>query len=365
MKRFLAVIASAMIFGICASAQEFVPGWNLQIRAGASETVGETVWNDLISPALDFSAAYQFNPVLGLRGDILGVEGKGAMNGIQGATAVYKFGFAQLGGDITIDLANLSRYNPDRIVSPYLYGGLAANIGFNNKQANDLLDKGASFEYLWDGASFFPGLRGGGGFDIKLSDAVKLNIEAGVNALSDRFNSKKNLRGTALDMDYHYTALVGLKIALGDHKPKVHEHIIVPQEHTAAPVPTPEPAPAPKVEIQEAPQVPAEPVEFVKNIYFEIDHWNIQESEKAKLDEIVAYMNENPKTTISLSSHADKTTGSASRNQFLSEQRAKAVTSELVKRGIEATRITSESKGDTANPYAEPESNRVTICTVK
>lgn len=364
MKRVLTVIASALMLGISTNAQEFVPGWNLQIRAGASETVGETVWNDLLSPALDFSAAYQLNPVIGLRGDLLGVEGKGAMNGIQGATAVYGFGFAQLGGDVTIDLANLAKYNPERIFTPYIYGGIAANIGLGNKQANDLVDKGALFEYLWKGAGLFPGLRGGAGFDIRLSDAVKLNIEAGINALSDRFNSKRNLKGSALDMDFHYTALVGLKIALGDQKPKVHEHVIVTQDHRTVPATAPRPAPAPKAEVQEAP-TPAAADEFVKNIYFEIDHWNIQESEKEKLDELAAYMNSHPETTVSLTSHADKTTGSATRNQFLSEQRAKAVTSELVRRGIEATRIVSESKGDTANPYAEPENNRVTICTVK
>lgn len=363
MKRTLAVIASALMLGIFANAQEFVPGWNLQFRGGIGETIGETVWDDLLSPALDFSAAYQYSPVIGFRGDLLGVQGKGAMNGVQGATALYKFGFAQLGGDITIDLANIAKYNYKRIVSPYIYGGLAFNFGLGNKEANDLVEKGAMFEHLWKGVALFPGLRGGAGFDIRLSDAVKLNIEAGINSLSDRFNSKKNLRGSILDMDYHYTAMAGLKITLGDQKPKVHEHIIVPQNRKAAPAPAPKPAPVVKQEVQET--LATEETEFIREIYFEIDHWNIQDAEKVKIDEIAAYMNKNPQTTVSLSSHADKTTGSSTRNQFLSDQRAKAVTSELTRRGISASRITSESKGDTANPHTNPENNRVTICIVK
>ena len=42
-----------------------------------------------------------------------------------------------------------------------------------------------------------------------------------------------------------------------------------------------------------------------------------------------------------------------------------AVTNELVKRGVDKSRISSTFKGDTANPFATPEENRVTVCFVK
>ena len=76
-------------------------------------------------------------------------------------------------------------------------------------------------------------------------------------------------------------------------------------------------------------------------------------------------MAENPQTKVKLTGHADKTTGSASRNLFLSQKRAEIVTSELVKRGVDASRISSEFKGDKENPFAVPAENRVTICFVK
>ena len=73
----------------------------------------------------------------------------------------------------------------------------------------------------------------------------------------------------------------------------------------------------------------------------------------------------NPDTKVQLTGHADKATGTAQRNLFLSEKRAEVVTNELVKRGVAASRISSTFKGDTANPFATPEENRVTVCFVK
>lgn len=361
MKKVIAILASALVLGISASAQEFTPGWYLQIRGGAAETVGETAWTDLISPAADLSLGYQFSPVFGLRGDILGWQGKGAQNGINGATELYKFNFAQAALDATFDICNIFNTNVSRTLSPYIYAGVGAALAFNNDEAQAIAAKGAIFEYLWDGKLFSPAGRAGAGFDIRLSDAVKLNLEAGVNALSDKFNSKKNDRAASLDMDFQYTALVGLKIALGKKKP-APAPVVVP---APAPAPAPAPKPEPKPVVVEQQPAPAPAPELTENIYFIIGKWNIQASEVAKLDEIAAFMKENADTKVKLTGHADKATGSASRNLFLSQKRAETVTNELIKRGIDASRISSEFKGDTDNPFATPEENRVTIAFVK
>ena len=330
------------MIGATASAQEFTPGWYLQLRGGAAETIGETNFVDLLSPAADLAVGYQFSPVFGLRGDVMGWQAKGS-NLVPGqGTSLYKFNFAQAALDATFDICNIFNVNTERVLSPYIYAGIGANARFGNDEAQALAAKGANFEYLWDGTKVSAAGRAGLGFDIRLSDAVKLNLEGGVNALSDHFNSKKN-ESSALpvDFDYQWTALVGVKIALGAKKP------------APAPVVIPEPAPAPA------------PVELQENIYFIINKWDIQASEVAKLDEIAAFMAENPETKVKLTGHADKATGTAQRNLFLSEKRAEIVTNELVKRGVDASRISSEFKGDTANPFATPEENRVTVCFVK
>ena len=140
--------------------------------------------------------------------------------------------------------------------------------------------------------------------------------------------------------------------------------VVVPPAPAPAPAPAPKPEPKPEPVVVEPAPAPA-PVELQENIYFIINKWDIQASEVAKLDEIAAFMAENPETKVQLTGHADKATGTAQRNLFLSEKRAEIVTNELVKRGVDASRISSTFKGDTSNPYATPEENRVTVCFVK
>jgi outer membrane protein OmpA-like peptidoglycan-associated protein len=365
MKKAILILASAMMMGISVSAQEFNPHWYLQLRGGLAETIGETNFKDLLSPAADLSLGYQFTPAFGLRGNVMGWQAKGAISGVNGKTEVYKFNLAQAALDATFDICNIFNTNLDRVLSPYAYLGVGANARFKNDEAIALSSKVNAFEYLWDGTKFSPAGRAGLGFDIRLSDAIKLNLEAGVNALSDHFNSKQNERAKGPDFDYQYTGLVGLKIALGPTKKAAPAPVVVPPPAPApapAPAPKPEPKPEPKPVVVEQ---PAPAPELQENIYFIINKWDIQASEVAKLDEIAAFMAQNPGTKVQLTGHADKDTGTAQRNMFLSEKRAEVVTNELVKRGVDKSRISSTFKGDTANPFATPEENRVTVCFVK
>ena len=110
MKKAILILASALMC-ISVSAQEFNPHWYLQLRGGVAETIGETNFVDLLSPAADLSLGYQFTPTFGLRGNVLGWQAKGAMSGINGGTEVYKFNFAQAALDATVCL---SRYRCQR-----------------------------------------------------------------------------------------------------------------------------------------------------------------------------------------------------------------------------------------------------------
>ena len=74
------------------------------------------------------------------------------------------------------------------------------------------------------------------------------------------------------------------------------------------------------------------------------------------------YMQRNPETKVSLTGYADAGTGNKRINLNLSEARAKAVTEALLKAGIDPSRILSDYKGDSVQPFAENDQNRVTIC---
>mgnify|MGYP001620335308 CR=1 FL=1 len=83
--------------------------------------------------------------------------------------------------------------------------------------------------------------------------------------------------------------------------------------------------------------------------------------EAGKEDELAAYLQKNPAAQVTLTGYADVQTGNHRLNKTLSARRAQAVADALTAKGI-ADRITADSQGDTVQPFATPEENRVTIC---
>ena len=153
-----------------------------------------------------------------------------------------------------------------------------------------------------------------------------------------------------------------MTFSFGKAKP-VPAPVIVPPAPAPAPVKEPEPAPV----VEEKEPVIVEPAfeSLQRNIFFVINKWDIRESEQLKIDEIVAALKENPDTKVRISGHADKATGTAKRNQFLSEKRSEIVAKAIADAGISKDRIITEYFGDTLNPYNTPEENRVAVCLVK
>jgi outer membrane protein OmpA-like peptidoglycan-associated protein len=72
-------------------------------------------------------------------------------------------------------------------------------------------------------------------------------------------------------------------------------------------------------------------------------------------------MKANPNERVKIIAYADRGTGTPAINMALSERRAKAVAAALQAHGIAANRIEVEWKGDTEQPYAENDWNRVAI----
>ena len=360
MKRIIAILASVVLVASLSVAnaqkKDFDPYWFLQLQAGAAETIGETNWTDLLSPAAAASLGYQFSPVFAARLNVNGWQGKGAIN--TGSAQVYKYNFVEGAVDLMADLASLfAGYKFDRTINPYIFGGVGANYAFNNDEANGLAKSFPATNYLWDPSSISPALRAGLGFNIRLSDVVALNLEGNTSFINDHFNSKKGSKA-----DFQIKALAGLTFSFGKAKP-VPAPVIVPPAPAPAPVKEPEPAPV----VEEKEPVIVEPAfeSLQRNIFFVINKWDIRDSEQLKIDEIVACMKENPETKVRISGYADKDTGTAKRNQFLSEKRSEIVAQAIINAGISKDRIITEYFGDTINPFNTPEENRVAVCLVK
>jgi outer membrane protein OmpA-like peptidoglycan-associated protein len=109
---------------------------------------------------------------------------------------------------------------------------------------------------------------------------------------------------------------------------------------------------------------PARPVSFV--LYFLENRDDLTAESKVTLTRVIDEIAHHPASEIVVIGHTDRV-GTSARNDALSLRRAERVQEELIKAGVEATRIRLEGRGDreplvpTANQVAEPLNRRVEV----
>ena len=369
--------------------QEFRPHWSLGFQGGVSQTLGESTFGKLLSPSAALNAQWQFHHAFGLRLGLGGWQGKGAL--VVPERVVYPFRYLQLNADVVMDLINLiGGYDHARICSPYVFAGVGATYGFDNKAASVYA---AELPYCWDSKFFVPG-RFGVGVDFRLGDVVSLSVEGDANVFSDKYNSKKGD-----NVDWQFNMLAGLKFRLGKatrpskaYAEKVAameaaaeaERIAAERlaaekaaaekaaaEKAAAEKAAAEKAAAEKAAVQKAVAERAAAgkqafdIANVKDIYFLIGSANVRKTQDAKLVKIAEILKEYPELSVAFVGYADNATGTPERNLELSKLRSEAVRDRLVELGIDPARITIDHKGCTVQPYQKAEESRVAICTLR
>ena len=331
----------------------FNPHWFMQVQVGAAHTVGEAKFTDLISPAAALNVGYKFAPAFGAR---VGVSGWQAKGGWVTPEQVYQYKYLQGNLDIMADLSTLfCGFNPNRVFNGYLFAGVGLNHAFDNDEANALDTRTYEMKYLWQDKQDLVAGRMGLGCDLRLNDRLAINIEGNANILSDKFNSKK-----AGNCDWQFNVLVGLNIKFGKSYTRTAPVYYEPEPVVEQPKPQP---------VVEKPQPKPEPVVVVEpmkqNIFFALNSAKIQDDQQAKIASLVDYLEKNPATKVSVTGYADKETGNPKINMTLSEKRANNVADALKAKGIVASRIVTNYKGDTVQPYPVREENRVSICIVE
>lgn len=356
---------------------EFQPYNYLQFQAGLGHTFGEIDFSDLLSPAAAISWGRQFSPVMGMRVGLSGFQGKG---GWVNPYNDYKYNYVALNADAMFNITNMFRqWKPFQKFNLSAFVGIAGNLAFNNDEAIDLEAQhfhsvNENFSHLWDGSKLLPVGRAGIVADFRCTDRVSLNVEVNGNITTDHYNSKH-----AKNADFYFNGLVGLTYKLGNgYKKTVRE-------------PEPEPAPVAMCAVcgktvddcayhgnhpkcatcgkyiddceyhGNHPAPKAEPM--IRNIFFEKNKDIISNEEAVKIQEIAAFLNGHADAKVALVGYADVKTGNAKINSKLSQKRAAAVAKFLQEKcHIDASRITEDYKGDTVQPFAVNEENRVCIC---
>jgi len=102
--------------------------------------------------------------------------------------------------------------------------------------------------------------------------------------------------------------------------------------------------------------IPLQPIEanamvILKNIFFDVNKYDLKSESQVELDQVVQLMKENATIKIEISGHTDNI-GKPADNLKLSENRAKAVIAYLTAKGIDASRLSSKGIGD-AKPIAD------------
>ena len=96
--------------------------------------------------------------------------------------------------------------------------------------------------------------------------------------------------------------------------------------------------------------VPLQPLDTglsieLKNIFFDVDKFDLKPESKAECEKLVSFLKNNPKLKIEISGHTDSD-GNKKANQILSQNRAKAVEDYVIAAGIGAARLTFKGYGD-------------------
>ena len=83
----------------------------------------------------------------------------------------------------------------------------------------------------------------------------------------------------------------------------------------------------------------------LENIYYDFDKWNIRPDAAAELDKFAAFLLDNPRISVELSSHTDSR-GTTNYNQTLSQKRAESAVEYLITKGVPKDRITAKGYGE-------------------
>lgn len=313
-------------------------------QGGGQATLSDYKFSSLITPTASLSFGAHFTPVIAARLHVGGVWNKG---GFANAAEDFQYRYKHLTSDIDlmvnlVTLFGRKNYYP---VNLYLIGGGGLTCAWDNDEAFSRSDRANDILSLAYGQNMLShNARLGLQLDCNLSRHVSLNLEVAANNLKDRYNSRYDKR-----VDWQMTAQLGVayKFAAKKTKKKVAEEEV--WETRLDTIWYDEPSIATRIENGTA----------TWNV-----HYRIRESDfeaDAQLAAIGAFLKEHRDCKVDIKSYADAGTGNPKLNMEYSKARCEKAVKALTDAGVPASSITANYYGDTVQPFAENDKNRVSI----
>lgn len=117
---------------------------------------------------------------------------------------------------------------------------------------------------------------------------------------------------------------------------------------------------------EKRPIVKEEQKKIEEAIFFQIreSDANAAEGTEKAIKDVADLMKTSEDAVFTVTGYADKGTGNPTLNKMYAEKRATDVTNKLVNQhGLDASRVKTDSKGDTVQPFEENDKNRCVIIT--
>ena len=342
----------------------------VQIQGGVGTTFTDVNPFKLISPTASIGGGAYFN-LVGVRLHVNAWESKG---GFPSIADTYKFNYVNTNADLLVNLTKLFSPKEKHRFNLHLVGGLGINYAWNNSDLTSILQTQSPLDNtinVWGKNQTHKDVLGHNfrvGFlaDFDISKHWSLGLEADMNSLSDRFNSKYSNSD-----DWMLTAQLSATYKFGHKKaqpqpiiattPVVQEEPVQEEsapvvEEKTEPTVTPEPTPA----VQEEP-VQEEPLN--ETLYYAIRDSEINSS--ATITKVAEWCKKNADKKIIVSGYADKATGNPRINMRYAQERIDKVVAALKAQGVDASQIEAKAYGDTAQPFADNNKNRCVIIVGK
>ena len=314
------------------------------VQGGAQTTFTNYDNLKLITPTASVSFGAFFTPVVGARLHFNGWQNKGGFkDAAYDLKYDYKYAISNL--DLMLNLSTLfgkKNYYP---VNVYLIGGVGVNYVWDNGDAYGLKEELNLLPRAFKNDRLSRNARVGAMVDVNLLKNLSLNAEISANNVDDRNNSKVS---TDESRDWQLNAQVGLAVKFGYKKKEV-------KEEWATRVDT--------IWYDDVAYTPrVEDGTITWNVFYEIRESDFNDPD-AQLANIGAFLKDHRECKVTIKSYADVQTGNPKINMGYSQQRSEKAVKALVDAGVDPSIIKAEYFGDTVQPFAENDKNRVSIIT--
>ena len=353
------LLTAAVALLMAGAAQAQTNTWTsysfIEAQGGVQLTSTNAPMDKLITPTAALSFGHYFTPVVGAR---LHVNAWQSKSGLASTEQYYKWKYVTPDLDLMLNLSNMFCKNTtNHALNVILLGGIGLNYAWDNDELKALNLEARRTPLAWDENRLSHNLRAGLRLETNQGKPFGVSLEVAANSLSDRFNSKTNDAD-----DWQFTAQLGL-IYRFNYK-KAEPKYITKMVDVVEEVDVEEPYTYTVKEKRPVETMEQKKVEKV--IFFEIRQSDADKAEgiNAAIKEVADLMKTSSDVMVTVTGYADKGTGTARLNKMYAKKRADDVTKKLVEdHGLDAARITTDSKGDTVQPFPENDKNRCVIVT--